>query len=406
MYIRQNLLDKITPYIDKPVIKVITGMRRAGKSCFLQQIRELLLQNKFSNENIITIEKESLRFDFINNYQELHAYIQKKSQSNSDKYYVFIDEIQEIENWEKTIISLFKDGLHDIYITGSNAHLLSSELSTLLSGRYIEFPIYPFSFKEVVESSMYSGSIEEKFQQYLRFGGLPGILHFLPSEQQTLQYISDIYNTILLKDIVKRFNIRNITMLQNIANFLFDNIGNLFSAKKIVDYLKNQKINLSIDTLQNYAGYLNDTYLIHKASRYDIKGKRLLEISNKYYSNDLGVRHCAIGYRPDDIAVLLENVIYIELRNRGFEVYIGKVDNQEIDFIATKTDEKFYIQVSYMLSSKETQDREISVFSKIRDHHPKLLLTLDPMFKTGTVNGIKFINIIDFLLNLGLPEHA
>lgn len=378
-------------------------MRRSGKSCFLQQIKQLLLKDKISEESIIIIEKESLQFDFINNYKDLHTYIQGKSVEKSKKYYVFVDEIQEIESWERTIISLFKNGIYDIYITGSNAHLLSSELSTLLSGRYIEFPISPFSFKEIIEFEMYSGTLEEKFQKYLRFGGLPGISHFLPAENQTFQYISDIYNTILLKDIVKRFNIRNITTLQNVSTFLFCNVGNLFSAKKITDYLKNQKINLAVDTLQNYASYLQNTFLIHKAARYDIKGKKILEISEKYYSNDLGVRHSVTGFRPEDIAVLLENVVYIELKNRGFKVYVGKVDDKEIDFIATRREEKYYIQVSYMLSTKETRDREFSVFSKIMDHYPKILLTLDPMFKTGTVNGVQCYNIIDFLLNLTLP---
>jgi predicted AAA+ superfamily ATPase len=280
---------------------------------------------------------------------------------------------------------------------------LSSELSTLLSGRYIEFPIYPFSFKEIIEFGMYSGTLEEQFQKYLQFGGLPGIYHFLPAENQTLQYISDIYNTILLKDIVKRFNIRNITTLQNVATFLLDNVGNLFSAKKITDYLKSQKINLAVDTLQNYASYLQNTFLIHKAARYDIKGKKILEISEKYYSNDLGVRHSVIGYRPNDIAALLENVVYIELKNRGLNVHVGKIDDKEIDFIATRREEKYYIQVFYMLSTKETQDREFLVFSKIMDHYPKILLTLDPMFKTGNINGVQCINIIDFLLNLTLP---
>jgi predicted AAA+ superfamily ATPase len=402
MYIRKNLLNKIIAYLDKPIIKVITGMRRVGKSCFLQQVQQHMLEQGIPKDSIIVIEKESLAFDFIKDYQDLHAYIQEQSPKKYKNYYLFVDEIQEITNWEKCITSLFKDGIHDIYITGSNAHLLSSELATLLSGRYIEFPIYPLSFQEATEFGMYAGTITEQFQKYLQFGGLPGISHFLPEENQTLQYINDIYNTILLKDIVKRFNIRNTTNLQNITNFLFDNIGNLFSAKKITDYLKNQKIKLTVDTLQNYATYLRETFLIHQASRYDIKGKKILEISEKYYANDLGVRNAIIGYQPDDIAVLLENIIYIELKNRGFTVYVGKADNKEIDFIAVKREKKYYIQVSYLLGNKETQTREFEVFANSVDHYPKILLTLDLMFSGKTVNGIRCINIIDFLLDLKL----
>lgn len=390
------------PYADKPVIKVITGMRRVGKSCFLQQIKQELIKKGISKKNIISIEKESLDFDFIESYQDMHKYVQKNSTEGSKRYYLFVDEIQEIENWEKSVISLFKEENYDIYITGSNAHMLSSELSTLLSGRYIELPVYPLNFKETVEFAMYSGNIDDQFKKYLKYGGLPGISHFLPDKEQVLQYIGDIYNTVLLKDIVKRFNIRNVVTLQNVTGFLFDNVGNLFSAKKLTEYLKNQKVKLSVETLQNYASYLQQTFLVHKAHRYDIKGKRILEISEKYYANDLGVRNSIVGYSPNDIAVLLENIVYIELKNRGFNVYVGKMVDKEIDFIAVKTDEKYYIQVSYMLGTKDTQEREFSVFAKTQDHYPKILLSLDPMFKSGTVNGIHCLNIIDFLMETSI----
>ena len=400
MYVRKRYLDKIIPFINKPVIKVITGMRRVGKSCFLQQIKGYLLSQGVNEQHIIEISMESLDFEFISDYKVLHEYISEKLDKEVERYTILIDEVQEIEGWEKAILSFFKEGTFDIYITGSNAHLLSSELATFISGRYIEFPIYPLSFKEFCEFRIEnSGAKEEQFQTYLKFGGLPGIQHFISHENETFQYIEAIYETVLLKDIVQRFNIRNVSTLQKISHFIFDNIGNLFSAKKIADYLKSQKIQLSVDTVQNYAQYLQDAFLIHKASRYDIKGKKTLEINEKYYLNDLGLRHAAIGYKDMDIAALLENVVYLELLRRGYSVSIGKIGDKEIDFIASHKDRKIYIQVSYILDSQKTKEREISAFKNIDDHFPRLLLTLDKIQTSSNINGIELRNIIDFLLD-------
>ena len=396
MYQRTTYLRDISPFINKPVIKVITGMRRVGKSAFLEQVQTLLHQKKIAKKDIITINKESLEFDFIAHYKDLNNYVKSKKRQHK-KTYLFIDEIQEIEQWEKAITSLFRDGSYDIYITGSNAHLLSSELATLLSGRYIEFPIYPLSFQEFIDFMPLKGSIDEQFELYLQYGGLPAIRHFITEKRDVYQYLNSIYDTILLKDIVQRFNIRNVTTLQNIARFIFDNIGNIFTAKKISDYLKSQKVSLTVDTVQNYTRYLMDTFLIHHVSRFDIKGKRQMEIHEKYYLNDTGIRHALMGYNAMDIAQLLENVIYLELRRKGFACHIGKIHTQEIDFIATKGEQKYYIQVSYLLTSNDTLKREISGFQNIPDHHPKILLTMDKVRAQQHIEGIKHLNIVDFL---------
>ncbi|PCI39530.1 MAG: ATPase [Thiotrichales bacterium] len=399
MYVRKDYLEQITPFIDKPVIKVVTGMRRVGKSCFLLQVQDQLMKNSVKQSQMISISKELLEFDFIKTYTDLYEYIKKLSQKKQTRYYVFIDEVQEIESWEKAVLSLFSEGNYDIFITGSNAHLLSSELATLISGRYIEFPIYPLSFKDFVEFSGSADDVEKSFQKYIKFGGLPGIHNFSFSESEIFQYIDAIYNTILLKDIVSRFNIRNISTLKKVSQFLFDNLGNIFSAKRITNYLKNQKLSLTVDTVQNYTQYLQDAFLIHKVHRFDIKGKRKLEIYEKYYLNDVGLRHAFLGYRELDIADLLENVVYLELKRRGFAVCIGKIGVKEIDFIATKHDKKYYIQVCYLLASNETIQREISAFDGITDHCPKILITMDKLKVSDSINGIRQLNLINFLLN-------
>lgn len=401
MYRRHIYLEKIAPFINKPIIKVITGMRRSGKSCFLEQIQDSLLQEGVKKENIISINMELLTFEFIKNYQDLNDYVLEctPKDSNASRYYLFIDEVQEIEAWEKAVLSLYSSGHYDIFITGSNAHLLSSELATLISGRYIEFPIYPLCFKEFVEFDYHQGTLEEQFQTYIKFGGLPGIQPLLTLENETFQYINAIYNTILLKDIVKRYNIRNVSTLQSISHFLFDNIGSTFSAKKIADYLKGQRINLSVETVQNYTHYLENAFLIHKVTRFDIKGKKNLEISEKYFLNDVGIRHARLGFKTMDISHLLENVIYLDLIRRGYTVNIGKVGSKEVDFVASKPNKRFYIQVAYLIESEKIKQREISAFDGIQDAYPRILLSMDTIKVSDNINGIRHFYILDFLLD-------
>ncbi len=398
---RQSYIDTITPYINKPVIKVVTGMRRVGKSVLLALLQDELLARGIKPDHILSINMESLQFEWVQSYRELYDYVRDTFKGKSDACYLFIDEVQEIQNWEKAVSSLFSENIVDIYLTGSNAHLLSSELATLLSGRYIEFPVYPLTFGEFLMfrgKSADSPDREAEFEHYLKFGGLPGI-HSLPlTEEIVFPYISSIFSTILLKDVVKRNLIRNVDLLERIARFVFDNCGNIFSANRVTAFLKSQKISLSVDTVQNYLSYLQAAFLIEKVSRYDVKGRRLLEIYEKYYMGDIGLRHGFIGYQRADIAGLLENIVYLELRHRGYSVTMGKWDDKEIDFIAQKEQEKRYIQVSYLMASLETEQREFSPLEIIQDHHPKLVLSMDKRQNRASENGVQWMNLIEFLL--------
>ena len=394
---RDKYIEKIKSHIKTPVIKVIIGMRRTGKSSFLKMLQNLLIDEFSQKGNIIFIDKESFDFSFISNALELNNYIQEENPNKIEKTLI-IDEIQEIFEWEKVLVSLLKTGLYDIYITGSNAHLLSSELATYISGRYIEFPIYPLSFKEHLE---FRGnkieSVKKEFKRYIRYGGLP-ILHFIDESDEIIyQHLKSIFNTILLKDIVKRYSIRNVSLLEKVGNYLFDNIGNITSTKGIADYLKSQKLNIGMETISNYLFYFTSVFISHKAKRYDLKGKKILETNEKFFVNDHGLRHSVIGFRENDISGILENIVYMELKQRGYDIAIGKLNQKEIDFIATKANKKIYIQVTYLLASEDTIKREFTPLMKINDNYPKMVLSLDDFFGDD-YNGIIHKNIIDFLL--------
>jgi len=396
---REFYLEKIEPFIDKPVIKIITGMRRVGKSVLIKQLIDLLGKRGISKKNILYINKESLKLDFLKDYRDLNNYVNGKMEKCRGRKYLFIDEIQEIKEWEKTINSIFAARGIDIYITGSNAQLLASEISTLISGRYIEFNIYPLGFTEFIEfRGGRAKDREEEFNNYLKYGGLPGIHYFDLREEVVYQYLNSIYDTIVLKDIISRNSLRNFELLENIYKYIFQNIGNIFSAKKISDYLKSQKLKVGVDTIQNYLKYLTSTFTAFKVKRFDLKGKRILEIYEKYYAGDLGIRHSITGYNTDDISALLENIIYLELKRRGYNITIGKLYNTEIDFIAKKEDKIKYIQVCYILASKEVVDREFKPLLRIKDNYSKYVLSMDKVFGKDH-KGIKRINIIDFLLS-------
>ena len=398
---RRNLyLKKIIPFVNKPVIKVITGMRRVGKSYLLKLIIETLSAQKSNgSDQILYINKESLDYDFIKDYKDMHKYVKSSFKSVEGSKYLLVDEIQEIHNWEKAVSSLFSEGDIDIFLTGSNAHLLSSEIATLISGRFVEFPVYTLSFEEFL---LFRGKnkkdTDTEFQTYLKFGGLPAIHHFDFDEEVVYQYISSLYNTILLKDVIKRNNVRNVYLLENITRYVFDNVGNIFSAKKISDYVKSKKMKVGTETIQNYISYILSTFALHKVARYDIKGKRILEIHEKYYLGDIGMRHALLGYKAADISGILENIVYLELKRRGYQIYIGKFGNREIDFIAEKENRKMYIQVTYMLSSPETIEREFSALRSIKDNYPKYVISMDTVFGND-FEGIRRINLIEFLLD-------
>ncbi len=405
---RDLYLNKIKNFIDKPVVKVITGMRRSGKSMILKLISQELLEKGISSQNIIYINFESLMFSELTEFKILYKHIIEKSQTLIGKVYILLDEIQEVEHWEKAINSFMVDLDCDIYITGSNANLLSSELATYIAGRYVEIKVYPLSFKEYIDFAKVQNpkkilTNEEYFEQYLQFGGLPGIHNFNYNKSNVYQYLSDIYSSILLKDIVTRNNIRDVELLERIILYIFDNIGNTFSAKNVSDFLKSQGRKLSRETVYNYLKALENAYILSTVQRYDIKGKVLLETMEKFYLTDLGFRHAKLGYRPNDIAGYLENIVYLELLRRKYTVNIGKLNTKEIDFIGTLENQKLYIQVTYLLASSETTEREFSPLKKIEDNYPKYVLSMDNLDEYN-IDGIIRKKIIDFLLEEYISE--
>ena len=399
---RDLYLEEIKKYMNKPIIKVITGMRRSGKSMILKLIQEELEKMGIVKENIIYMNFESLVFIDIKDFEALYKHIIKKTFNKKGKIYILLDEIQEVKGWEKAINSFLVDLDVDIYITGSNANLLSSELATYIAGRYIEIKIYPLSFQEYIDfasenNKKISLSIDEYFYQYLNFGGLPGIHIFNYNKEEIYQYLADVYNSILLRDVIARNNIRNIELLERVVLYIMDNIGNTFSAKSISDFLKNQGRKLSIETIYNYLKALENAFIISKVQRYDIKGKNILETQEKYYLSDLGFRNAKLGYQSNDISSYLENIIFLELLRRKYKVNVGKKNNKEIDFIANLRDENLYLQVTYLLASPETIEREFSPLKAIKDNYPKMVLSMDNLPESN-IEGIKRKRIIDFLL--------
>ena len=397
MIARTRYFNKIEPFIGKPMIKVISGLRRCGKSTFMKMLIDHLIKKGTAENNIVYISMELMEFEFINDYKALYKHVKKVLPKNSKKKYLFVDEVQEIPSWEKAVNSIFAENLADIYITGSNSRLFSSEFATLLTGRYIEIPMFALGFNEFLQFRGTANEKEKEFELYLKYGGLPGIHNLNFEDEIVFQYINSIFNTILLKDIVARFSIRDISLLEKITAFVFDNCGSITSSKKIADYLKSQHIKTGVDTVQNYISYLRDAHLVYKMGRFDLKGKKHLELHEKYYTSDVGIRHSVLGYKKNDIAGLLENIVYLDLLRRGFTVSVGKFDDLEVDFVASRNDEIIYLQVTYLLASKEVEDREFKPLEKINDNYPKMVLSMDTIWGTNR-NGIVRKNIIDFLL--------
>lgn len=397
---RDIYIHKIDPFLNKPIIKVLTGMRRTGKSALLKILINTLSKQNIPTENILLINKESLAFDFMETYVDLYTYTTGYFADKKGQKYLFVDEIQEIKNWEKAIASLLSDNLADIIITGSNAHLLSSELATLLTGRYIEIPIYPLNFSEFLtfrKATNTQATLEEEFSLFLKYGGFPGIHLFELTDETTFTYLNSLFNTILLKDVIQKHEIREPVQLEKITKFIFDNCGNISTAKRISNFLKSQHIPVSVDRVQNYLHYLSSAFLLYKVSRYDLKGLKHLELYEKYYMGDIGLRHGLIGYKDPDIDGILENIIYLELLSRGYKVSIGKLNDLEIDFIAENQHEKIYIQGCYLLAHEDTVLREFGALEKIKDNYRKIVLSLDKHFPDNR-KGIEHMNLIEFLL--------
>ena len=394
---RPFYIDRIKPYIGKSLIKVLTGQRRVGKSYLLMQIRDLI-KKQHPDTQIIYINKEQHEFSKIKNSEDLFLYLKEHVKENG-KVALFIDEIQDIESFEITLRDLATRRNYDIYCTGSNANLLSSELATFLSGRYIEIKVFGLSYTEFLMFYNLNDSVAT-FQNYLKFGGLPYLVNLNTEIQVAYEYLTSIYNTILLKDVVARFKVRNVKFLENLIAFLADNIGSIVSSKKISDYLKSQKINISTQVVIDYLGYLETSFLIFKVKRTGIEGKKVFEIGEKYYFEDIGIRNAIVGYKTNDIHKLLENIVYLHLRMAGYSVTVGQEGNKEVDFIAQKSGKKIYVQVTYMLTNEGTINREYGNLLKISDNFPKYVVTMDELTEVSSYKGINRLHVKDFCLKM------
>ena len=398
---RTKYLDKIVPFIDKPLIKALVGVRRSGKTVLLTQIKEHLLENGVSDNQILYINFESFAYRKYLDCEVLYQYvIDTHAKLEGEKLYLFFDEIQDVSEWEKVLASFLVDINCDIYITGSNSKLLSGELATHIAGRHVHFDIYPFTFSEAKAYAAELGrniSDEDLFSEYIEFGGLPQCCA-LTEKLSKQTYLEDIFNTIVINDIVERNKISDIDLLKRLIVFLLDNIGNPFSANSICKALKNEGINTTVNTVVSYISYILKALVICSAKRYDTKGKALLSTNEKYYSVDLGIRNHIKSSELIDYSKLFENIVYLEMLSRGYEINVGKVGEYEIDFICyNRNKEKIYIQVSYLLSDESTVEREFRPFSYIQDNYPKYVISADKF--DFSRNGIKHYNIIDFLLN-------
>ena len=398
---RDGYIKQIVPFIDKDVIKVLTGIRRSGKSVMLKLLMEEL-KNRGINENqFIYINFENLKYRNLKNYEKLYDFILNKVDDKYKSYYIFLDEIQEVEEWERCVNSLRvdEDFNFDIYITGSNAKLLSGELSTYLAGRYIEFVVYPFSFKEFFEIMKEKNKeieLKEVFQDYVKFGGMPFLHNLDYNFEASMQYLQDLYASIILKDITQRNNIRDTDLLERIINYVVMNIGNTFSATSISKFFKSENRKVAIETILNYIKACEEAFLVYRVARNDLLGKKILNVNEKYYIADHGIREAIMENNQKNINQVLENIVYFEMLRRGYNVKIGKVDNLEVDFVCKKNDETIYIQVSYLLASEDTKEREFSVLENIKDNYPKYVLSMDEFNMSR--NGIKHINLIEFLI--------
>lgn len=398
---RELYIEQIAPYIDKPFVKVITGIRRCGKSVVLRLIREELLRRGVTEQYIIYMNFESFEWMDMKEVKALYAHIRELTRT-SGKYYILLDEIQEVEGWEKAVNSFLVDLDVDLYVTGSNSRMLSSELSTYLAGRYVSFHIMTLSFKEYLlfhhlrpEDSGFDR--KEEFRKYLRMGGFPAIHTASYDYEAIYKIVYDIYSSVILRDTVQRHNIRNVELLERVVKFVFDNIGNKLNAKNIADYFKSQQRKVDINTIYNYLNALESAFIIQRIPRYDIKGKEILQTNEKFFVSDLSLIYSVMGYRDRLIAGMLENLVCLELKRRGYDVYVGKQEEKEVDFVAVRREEKIYVQVTYQLASQATIDREFAPLLAIDDHYPKYVVSMDELWQDN-IEGVRHRHISDFLL--------
>ena len=393
---RPEYLKKLHQFKDKKVIKVVMGVRRCGKSTLFELFQQNLFRNGVTADQIQSINFENLDFEHLLNYRELHKHITSKIIPDKMNY-IFLDEIQNVDNFQKTVDSLQLLPNVDIYLTGSNAHLLSGELATLLSGRYVAINMLPLSFKEYLSSFSDQNDLSRKFRDYLVNSSFPYATELNGNQDLIRDYLNGLYSTIVLKDVMLRNNIQNSLMLEDVIRFMFKNVGNLSSIKSISDTMTSDGRKISTHTVENYISALIDSYALYKVGRYDVRGKQYLKSRDKYYVVDIGLRYFLLGSRDVDYGQVLENVVYLELLRRGYEIYVGKIGTLEIDFVALKNGETEYYQVAYTVKNEETLARELKSLESVNDHYPKYLITMDDL-PTTSYNGIKQINAIDWLL--------
>ena len=395
---RESYLSILKNFKDKQIIKVITGIRRCGKSTLLELFQDYLKENGVEEKQIVSINFENADYEELQDRKKLHEYIKSKLVKNK-KTYIFLDEIQNVNEFERTVDSLFINKDVDLYITGSNAYLLSSELATLLTGRYIEIKMLPLSFKEYMSAFEDKTDISKKFRNYLEVSSFPQAIELYNANPENINlFLDGIYNTILFKDVMQRKGIKDKSVLERVTKYLYDNIGNRSSMKSISDNIEGLERNNSYNTVSNYVEALLDSFMIYKANRYDIKGKEILKTQEKYYAVDIGLRYYILGQNSGrDMGHILENIVYLELLRRGYTVYIGKLEDLEIDFVAKNTKETIYYQVSLTTREEITLDRELTPLQKINDNYQKIILTMDDDLDAD-FDGIKKINVIDWLL--------
>lgn len=392
---RDDYLNLLIEFKDKELIKVVTGIRRCGKSTLYELYREYLKSTGIAEEQMLAVNLEDPEFNEIKDHKDLYGYVNERLLPDK-KNYVFLDEVQKVQNFQEACDGLYIKKNVDLYITGSNANILSGELATLLSGRYVEIKMQPFSFKEYVTALGDTTDLMRKYREYIENGSFPYILELSGKKAKSI-YLEGIYNSVVLKDVVSRKKILDVPMLENVIRFIFDNIGNPTSATKIANSLTSAGSKISVNTVENYLKALQDSFIIYKAERYDVKGKQLLETGGKYYIADIGLRYYLLGTKKADRGHILENIVFLELLRRGYEVYVGKVGNTEIDFIAIGEEGPEYYQVAYTVLDDAVLGRELKPLDSISDHNPKYLLTMDDEPLTSH-NGIKQMYVLDWLL--------
>lgn len=395
MIIRQHYLNMLKIYRDVPLVKILAGIRRCGKSTILEMLWDDLLKSGIDAGHIISMRYTSEDYDDGMTDKDMYQGI-KERMTGDGRYYLLLDEVQEIAGWEKAVNSLLENADTDIYVTGSNSKLMASEISTYLTGRYVSIPVYTLSFSEYLEfKKSDSRPQKELLNEYLRMGGFPIVALGNFDERSSYQIVEGIYNSVINNDITKRHHVTNFDLFNRVVKYIVENVGKTFSANAIAKFLKSEGRSLSVEAVYNYLNWLEKAFVIYRCQRYDLQGKSVLKTQEKFYLADASLKYCMMGFNPKSLAAMLENIVYFELRRRGYEVYIGKNETKEIDFVAVRRDERIYVQVCRSLP--EESDRETANLLEIKDHYPKYVVTLDE-FASGNINGVKIVHLADFLL--------